>query len=73
MAAVVLAGGIEVATSGREVRWIALWVLVDVGGVLAGRKVLELELDFDILAGGGEGGGAGVLSGAGFEVYYERF
>src|SRR5271165_1061796 len=45
LVSVLLGCGVEVSAGGLEVGWIALGVLVNVDGVLAGRKVLQVDLD----------------------------
>ncbi len=65
--AVLLVVGIEVAAGGLEVGRFAERLLVDVDGVLADGKVLEVELDGEFALFLLEGGSAGVLAGAGLE------
>src|SRR5205823_13691097 len=65
--AVLLVLGIEVSAGGLEVGWIAEGFGVDVDGVLADGKIFEVEFDGEFALLLLEGGGAGVLTGAGLE------
>jgi hypothetical protein len=61
-------GGIEMSACGFEIRSIALGVLMKVYGVLAGREILEGELNANTLCnwldgGGSDGGAFGVSEG----------
>ena len=44
-ALVIMAGGVEVRTSALEIGRVALGELMDVHGVLSGRKIFDVELD----------------------------
>src|SRR5271166_3281223 len=46
---VLLAGGIEMPAGRLEVRWITLWVLVEMYGVLPWRQVFEVQFHFHTL------------------------
>jgi hypothetical protein len=65
--AVLLVFGVEVAASGLEVRAFAERFGVDVDAMLADRKVFEIYLDDELALVLLEGGGAGVLAGAGLD------
>src|SRR6185312_8788615 len=45
--AMLLVIGIEVWTGGLEIGWLATGVLVDMNAMLARRKAVQVELDFD--------------------------
>jgi hypothetical protein len=65
--AVLLVLGIEVRTGGLEVGWIAEGFGVYVDAMLADGKIFEVNLDGELALFLLEGGGAGVLAGAGLE------
>ena len=65
--AVLFVLGIEVWAGGLEVRGVAQGLGVDVDGMLADGKILEVELDDEPALCLLKGGGACVLAGAGFE------
>ena len=65
--AVLLIFRIEVRPRGLEIGWVAEGFGVDVDGVLADGKILEIELDRELALVLPEGCGAGVLAGAGLE------
>src|SRR5690242_18371280 len=60
--AVVLAGGIEMASGRLEVWALALGRLMDMNGMFAGCKIVEIELDFHALGVGREGSIANILA-----------
>jgi hypothetical protein len=64
---VLLVLGIEVRASGLEVGRIAKGLGVDVDAVLADGKIFEFELDGELALFLLEGGGTGILTGAGLE------
>jgi hypothetical protein len=57
-AAAGVARGIKVWTGGLEIGRIAFGVLMNVHGVLAGRKILDIEFEADAIGSAGEGRGA---------------
>jgi len=61
MDTVSMPGSIEVRTRGFEVGRFAKGVLVNVDGVCAGRKIFDVESDFDAGGRGGQEGGADAL------------
>ena len=65
--AVLFVLGVEVAAGGLEVRAFAERLGVDVDAVLADGKVFEIYLDDELALVLLEGGGAGVLAGAGLD------
>jgi len=65
--AVLLVLGIEMAGGGLEVGGVAEGFGVDVDGVLTDGEILEIYLDGELALLLLEGGGAGVLAGAGLE------
>ena len=65
--AVLLTFRIEVRPRGLEIGWVAEGFGVDVDSVLADGKIFEIELDGELAFVLPEGGGAGVLAGAGLE------
>src|SRR5437667_8444854 len=67
LGAVLLVLGIEVRSGGFEVGRIAQGLGVDVDSVFADGKILEVDLDGQLALFLLEGGGAGVLTGAGLE------
>ena len=69
--AVLLVGWVEVRPCGFEIRWIAVRTGVDMDTVFANGKIFEVKLEVNALLAGGEGGSAGVLSGAGFNGDYD--
>jgi len=65
--AVLLIFGVEVAAGGLEVGGFAKRLGVDVDGVLAGGKILKIDLDDEFAFFLLEGGGAGIFAGAGLD------